>query len=169
MKPGKIFLLLALASALATACAPFSAPKPPTAQPPAMPTLAQSPAPLPPLVNNTASPIASPVEPTPVATEEAPPVKEPLSVETAALVTKAKEILIQKAPQVNAAGITLSAAEARQWRDSSLGCPREGMMYNQVITPGYLIILEAEGKTYEFHTSKSQNVILCLIDGQKPN
>lgn len=168
MKSGQILLFLALASAIFTACLPFNPPQPATAQPQAIPSLTQSPAPVAPTAGNTALPIDSSMEPTPVA-EEGPAVKEPLSVETATLVAKAKEILTQKMPEVNAAGITLSAAETRQWRDSSLGCPREGMMYNQVITPGYLIVLEAEGKTYEFHTNKAEKVILCLIDGQKPN
>jgi hypothetical protein len=34
------------------------------------------------------------------------------------------------------------------------------MMYAQVITPGYRIVLEADGKTYTYHTSQS-HVVLC--------
>lgn len=162
MKLSRIFLLLSLVSALSAACAPFGSPKPPTAQPQALPiSVPQSPAPTP-VSTSAGSPISRPEAPTPAG-------EVLLSPEAANLVAKAKEILTQKMPEVNAAGITLSTAESRQWRDSSLGCPREGMMYNQVITPGYLIVLEAEGKTYEFHTNKAEKVILCLIDGQKPN
>ena len=37
--------------------------------------------------------------------------------------------------------------------DASLGVPEPGVEYTQVITPGYIIILYAEGKTYEYHAS----------------
>jgi hypothetical protein len=54
--------------------------------------------------------------------------------------------------------ITLLSAEAVQWRDSSLGCPQPGMNYLMVITPGYLIKLEAGGAIYEYHASASRAV-----------
>ena len=58
--------------------------------------------------------------------------------------------------------ITLVSMEAMEWRDSSLGCPQEGFMYAQVITPGYLIVLEVEGKQFEYHTDQEGNsVVLC--------
>lgn len=50
--------------------------------------------------------------------------------------------------------------EAREWPDRSLGCPRPGMGYAQAITPGYLIVLEAEGRGFEYHTDRAQ-VVLC--------
>ncbi len=56
--------------------------------------------------------------------------------------------------------ISVVKVEAREWPDSSLGCPQPGMMYSQVITPGYLIVLSANGKQYEYHASRT-NVILC--------
>jgi hypothetical protein len=57
--------------------------------------------------------------------------------------------------------INIDSVTAMEWPDSSLGCPQEGMMYAQVITPGYLIGLSAQGKTYEYHTDQKTNVILC--------
>jgi hypothetical protein len=57
--------------------------------------------------------------------------------------------------------IRLVSMEAVEWRDASLGCPQEGFMYAQVITPGYLIILEAAGQEYEYHTDQRANVVLC--------
>ena len=42
-----------------------------------------------------------------------------------------------------------------QWSDASLGCPEEGMMYAQVITPGHRITFSYEGDHYEVHTSVS--------------
>jgi hypothetical protein len=76
------------------------------------------------------------------------------------LVQLAKEDLVDKlglAPEA----IQLVSVEAVDWPDASLGCPQEGMMYAQVITPGFLIVLEVEGQTYEYHTDSTDYVVLC--------
>lgn len=62
--------------------------------------------------------------------------------------------------------IATSSIEAVQWPDASLGCPLPGMMYAQVVTPGYRVTLETSGATYEYHTDRAQRVILCNEDGQ---
>jgi hypothetical protein len=51
--------------------------------------------------------------------------------------------------------------EETEWSDSSLGCPKPGMMYMQVITPGYRVTLEHDGQRYIFHTDRSQRVVRC--------
>ncbi len=61
--------------------------------------------------------------------------------------------------------IRLVSLEAVEWRDASLGCPQPGMMYAQVITPGFRVVLEAEGRTYEYHTDAAESVMLCGADG----
>lgn len=40
-------------------------------------------------------------------------------------------------------------SEARQFSDASLDCPEPGMMYAQVITPGYRVIVEADGRRFD--------------------
>jgi hypothetical protein len=60
-----------------------------------------------------------------------------------------------------ASEISLVSMEAVDWSDASLGCPQEGYMYAQVITPGFLIVLEAQGQPYEYHTDRTGNVVLC--------
>jgi hypothetical protein len=57
--------------------------------------------------------------------------------------------------------IQLVSVEAVEWSDASLGCPQPGMMYAQVITPGFLVVLEAAGETYEYHTDEGRFVVLC--------
>jgi hypothetical protein len=47
------------------------------------------------------------------------------------------------------------------WPDSSLGCPQDSMVYAQVLTPGYLIVLETGGKVYEYHANRDTYVIFC--------
>ncbi len=48
-----------------------------------------------------------------------------------------------------------------QWNDSSLGCPQPGQTYTPIVTPGYLITLEAGGNDYEIHTDLSGTVVVC--------
>ncbi len=63
---------------------------------------------------------------------------------------------------IDQAAIVVVRADAVDWRDSSLGCPRPGQMYIQVITPGYLVVLQAAGRTHEYHTDRDgSRVVLC--------
>jgi hypothetical protein len=57
--------------------------------------------------------------------------------------------------------IELLGAQTVEWGDTSLGCPQPGTTYAQVITPGFRIVLEAEGKRYEYHTDADRTVTLC--------
>lgn len=75
------------------------------------------------------------------------------------LIADAKKDLMARA-NVSADAITVVSAQPVEWRDSSLGCPIEGMMYTQVITPGYLIVLQANGQEYEYHASTTR-VMYC--------
>jgi hypothetical protein len=52
------------------------------------------------------------------------------------------------------------SVEPRIWPDASLGCPKPDTMYAQVETPGFLIKLEALGKTYAYH-SDHRHVVRC--------
>ena len=57
--------------------------------------------------------------------------------------------------------IVVVSAKAVTWNDSSLGCPKEGGMYLQVLTSGYKIILKVGGVEYPYHTDDSTNFIMC--------
>lgn len=86
---------------------------------------------------------------------------------TEELVDTAKKMLAEmSAVQVMANEIQVASLEPVEWRDTSLGCPQEGMAYAQVITPGYMIVLEAGGQTYEFHTNTTDQVVPCFKEGQ---
>ena len=75
------------------------------------------------------------------------------------LVAQAKQDLAGRLT-LDQTAIKVTDVESVQWRDSSLGCPQQGMQYLQVITPGYLIRLEAAGQSYEYHSSLTQ-VVYC--------
>ena len=105
------------------------------------------------------------LEPIPLPSHEAIPLTQPSipmppSDSVANLVKQAKLDVEQR--------FSISADEIQQievkevvWRDSSLGCPQEGMMYLQVLTPGYLILLHADSKDYEYHAGLGSDVIYC--------
>jgi hypothetical protein len=76
--------------------------------------------------------------------------EEALDAEMQAMVQESKKDLSQRL-NIGTEEILLASAESVEWRDSSMGCPQPGMNYLMVITPGYLIKLEAKGKTYHYH------------------
>ncbi|HEX9795918.1 MAG TPA: hypothetical protein VGA52_02905 [Anaerolineales bacterium] len=47
------------------------------------------------------------------------------------------------------------------WPSAALGCPLPTVDYAQVETPGYLVILRANGAPYEYHTDEAGRYILC--------
>lgn len=57
--------------------------------------------------------------------------------------------------------VTVVRVEEVTWNDSSLGCPKPGAFYAQVITPGSLIVLEAAGRSYEYHAADGRAPVLC--------
>jgi hypothetical protein len=63
--------------------------------------------------------------------------------------------------KINIDQIVLASIKKVTWRDASLGCPKPGIDYIRVETTGYSIMLEAEGKTYNYHTDESKRVVLC--------
>jgi hypothetical protein len=52
--------------------------------------------------------------------------------------------------------ILLDTIRALDWRDSSLGCPKPGMAYLDVITPGHKVTLRANGQIYVVHEAKNR-------------
>lgn len=57
--------------------------------------------------------------------------------------------------------IAVAVVKAVNWPDTSLGCPEPGMVYAQVITRGYRILLSYDGKIYEYHSDQGGRVIYC--------
>jgi hypothetical protein len=62
------------------------------------------------------------------------------------------------------ADITVQSVEPVEWPDTSLGCPQPGMMYAQVITPGYQVLLQATGEVYDYRTTAGRLLVLCEQD-----
>lgn len=72
------------------------------------------------------------------------------------------------------AGVAVSAVQVESalsvtWPDASLGCPRPGMLYPQVLVPGWRVRIVAGGKTYSYHAGRRGNWAWCPADlAQEP-
>jgi hypothetical protein len=53
-----------------------------------------------------------------------------------------------------------------EWPNRSLGCPQPGAVYLQMITPGWLVVVESSGQTLEYHTDEAGRLVVC--DGRIP-
>ncbi len=105
-----------------------------------------------PFVAPVASPAASPV---PNLSRETPSGADSQVSVDAALADAAVHLGVSRAD------LQVERVEARQWPDSSLGCPQPGLMYSQIVTPGYLIVIAGGGKNLEYHSDTRGRVVLC--------
>ncbi|MEX1288376.1 MAG: hypothetical protein AB1Z57_10605 [Acidimicrobiia bacterium] len=53
-----------------------------------------------------------------------------------------------------------------EWPDGSLGCPEPGMVYTQVITPGYWVVVDADGTSLDYRTDAEGRFKLCERPGR---
>jgi hypothetical protein len=129
---------------------------PPVAESPILPT--ETPA-LP--ASAAAPPIPTEEEEQPMAVPTTPSGETtPAGSQAETMVAAARAGLAQRL-DVPEQQIVVKSVEAVQWPDASLGCPQPGMMYAQVIIPGFRVVLEVEGQTYEVHTDTAGTVALC--------
>jgi hypothetical protein len=54
--------------------------------------------------------------------------------------------------------ILTESLEETLFDDSSLGVPQPGAVYEAIVTPGYIIMLNAGGESYEYHASGAKVV-----------
>jgi hypothetical protein len=119
-------------------------------------------------VRTRTSPPSTPSPTTPG--QGATPTPGPSPGSTVTLDAEAEEaVSTAKADLVKRLGVTeeeivVRSVEAVEWPDASLGCPQPGIIYAQVVTPGFRVILEANGQTYDYHTDTGRLVILCAED-----
>lgn len=57
-------------------------------------------------------------------------------------------------------GISLQSMEFVEWPDACLGVSNADIACAEVITPGYRIVFEAIGETYEYHTVAGSRAVL---------
>jgi hypothetical protein len=57
--------------------------------------------------------------------------------------------------------VLIVSVVAVEWPDASLGCPKPGMMYAQVVTGGYRVKVAVGGTVLDYHTDASTRAELC--------
>ena len=65
-------------------------------------------------------------------------------------------------------GILVTRAESVVWPDGSLGCPKPGEMYTQALVDGYWVVLEAEGRRFDYRADVSGFFFSCEGPSQAP-
>lgn len=107
--------------------------------------------------------------PTPGSAQSEPPAQvttaigetpAPSNVEKTA-VNAAIAALMQEV-KVDATQVKIAAVEAVDWPNACLGAAKPNEMCAEVVTPGYKIMLQAGGKTYEYHINQDGSQIRGL-------
>ncbi len=104
--------------------------------------------------------------PTPEATKANPPANLPQPAPAGQgaehVVQLARQDLAQKL-KLPIEAIREVSVEAVEWPDTSLGCPQPGMMYAQVVTPGFRVVVAGKDQTQtvEYHTDAGRRVVSC--------
>lgn len=83
---------------------------------------------------------------------------EPVLTDNEYVDMSVKELARQK--NINVDKIGIKEVVRREWGNSSLGCPKPGKLYAQMITPGYLIVLTLNNSDYFYHGGLNK-VVLC--------
>lgn len=76
------------------------------------------------------------------------------------LIERAKEDMAERL-SIPINNIILMEARGVIWSDASFGCPQPGMMYAQVLKPGYLIKLKYDNQEFEYHAGKGGSLRYC--------
>lgn len=67
---------------------------------------------------------------------------------------------------IDAGEIVVRQVMAAEFADTSLGVPQPGQVYAPVLTPGYVILLEMDGRAYEYHAADGR--VVLVPDHQSP-
>src|SRR5262249_27357838 len=60
---------------------------------------------------------------------------------------------------IDESAITVVSTQIIEWPDNCLGNAAPGTACGQVVTPGYIVTLEANGQQYEYHTNADASVV----------
>jgi len=143
-------------SSTSVALAPTNVPSavPPTNQPTA--------AALPTVVSPTTPPTTQP------AAEASPKPGGGLSVRPPDALVRAAQQRLAAYLKVDSNAVALQSANAQDWPDGALGCPKEGLAYPQAVTPGFLLVFtdSTQTKSYAVHTGMDEAQMVLCADHQ---
>jgi hypothetical protein len=100
--------------------------------------------------------------------ETVPPTAPPVTGEVPEAIMAQARADLAKLTGLDPSTFTTVRDEQVVWSDGSLGCPVPGVMYIQVVTPGYWIQLGAGGRTYDYRSTLAGPVRRCDLATPKP-
>jgi len=113
---------------------------------------------LPTVVSPTTQPTTPPV------VEASPKPGGGLSVRPPDALVRAAQQRLAAHLKVDLNALQLQSANEQEWPDGALGCPKEGLAYPQVVTPGFLLMFTdpAQKQSYAVHTGMDEaQMVLC--------
>ena len=138
----RVYSLMLLIAMAIVACGGAAVPPAPTATP---------------FVSPTTSPVQTPDAPKPGGGLITKPESAKWNNAPQAALNARKMLVEQLKVDVDLVGLV--SAEPVDWPDACMGIQTPGVMCAQVITPGYKVVLSANGLEYEFHTNESGDVV----------
>ena len=102
-----------------------------------------------------------------VATASPPEAAAPPPISLKKVIETAGAMAREASGQPRAPVRVVEAHEVR-WASSALGCPGPGQSYLDVLTPGYLVVLEIEGQAYRYHAGRTGAPFLCPEGRSEP-
>jgi hypothetical protein len=86
---------------------------------------------------------------------------EPKDVSAAGAQAAAEQARAEAAKQLGAQAseFTVVMVEPARWNDSSLGCRKPNSMYQQVLSNGYVVVLERQGKRHHVNVAGTRAVM----------
>ena len=105
---------------------------------------------------STPAPTLAPPTVNPMPAAKIPTKLQPLADKAADILAKELDVPADK--------VQILEIEAVQWSDASLGCPEPGMMYAQMITPGYRARARVNGQDYLVHMDEKGRGVSCSPD-----
>jgi len=85
---------------------------------------------------------------------------EPEAPAQKALVSQAREDLARRL-SITPGDVSLVKFKEVVWPDRGFGCPRPGVVHPQVPQDGVLIVLQAAGRRYNYHSGAGRSPFLC--------
>ena len=78
-------------------------------------------------------------------------------------IRRAAQELLSKELNVDEIDLPMTSIKKVQWADTSLGCPKEGEIYAQVIVPGYEMLFTNQRTAYKVHSDEEGSELVHCV------
>lgn len=115
------------------------------------------------LISTACAPAGQPTEEPSIPNENITPTEIPMDLSPA---QRAALTALSEKKNFPADEIKVASTEAVTWPDGCLGVVRIGVLCTEAEVPGFKIVLETDGNSYEFHTNEDGSVVILAEGAQ---